>query len=725
MTFRVFKLPRRAILLTVVLAAVAACESRAAELVGTNSSMPAQIAADFPTLTNAEQIHRLTRQEAATGRHVLIRGVVTCTLPQFGAVVVQDGPTGIYINNLKPDTGVLPEVGALVEVEGVTDPGDFAPRIRVSRITRLGTAELPAPVHPYWDQMINGSLDTEFVEIEGIVNGVVPVLESDVPYQHVTLRTHDGKINVLVFNANGDTNEVVLKSSENALIRMRGCLFASWDGTTHHVNVNEIRMYNPSVSIVEPAPSDIFADALKSIPDLLLFDPRASALRRVKVSGQIMHYGEGEYYAMDGTNGFRFIPRKPVHFGVGELVEVVGFPALTGPSPVLQEAIARKVGVAPLRDARPLGTNGLFRAQNDAVRVKIEGVLLNVSQDHRTLEMQSGLQRFAARLDDSSESDPPSARAGGATKLDFPVGSRLELTGVYAGNGGNRPASEDVASFELLLNSLADIQMLARPPFWTLERTLVLVGVLLGILALSLVWIRLLHHEVQQRTVQLQTEVHNREQAERQHALAQERARIARDLHDDLGSSLTEISMLATAGPSQKLPVNESAERMESIAGKSRSLVKALDEIVWAVDPERDTLASMVRYLASYAEEYLTGMKIACRVQIPNSSNDRPVLGQVRHHLFLAVKEALNNAVRHGRATEIGFRVRVLEDRLCLVISDNGTGFDPSDRSEGHGLSNLRGRLEQVHGSSKVETSPGVGTTVSLEVPFSAFCDAV
>ena len=707
MTFRVFQLRRCAVLLTVILAWSAAFDNRAAALAGTNS----------PTLTSAEQIHRLSRQEAATGRHVLIRGVVTCTLPQFDAAVVQDGPTGIYLNNVTPDAGNLPQVGELVEVEGTTDPGDFAPRIQTSRITRLGAGELPAPVHPYWDQMINGSLDTEFVEIEGIVTAVLT--------NGVTLRTHDGRINVLAFNANGDTNEVILKDSENALIRMRGCLFASWDSVTHHVNVNEIRMYNPSVSIVEPAPADVFADALKSIPDLLLFDPRASALRRVKVSGQIMHYGEGEYYAMDGTNGFRFIPRKPVQFAAGELVEVVGFPGLTGPSPVLQEAIARKVGVAPLRDARPLAPGELFRAQNDAVRVKVEGVLLNVSQDHRTLEMQTGLKRFVAQLDGSDEMGPASADAGGATKLAFPLGSRLELTGVYSGNGGNRPASEDVASFELLLNSLADIHMLARPPFWTLERTLVLVGVLLGVLALSLVWIRLLHHEVQQRTVQLQTEVQNREQVERQHALAKERARIARDLHDDLGSSLTEITMLATAGPSRQLPVNQAVERMESIAGKSRSLVKALDEIVWAVDPERDTLASMVRYLASYAEEYLTGMNITCRVQSPNSFDDRPVAGQLRHHLFLAVKEALNNAIRHGRATEIGFRVRVLEDRLCLAISDNGTGFDPSGRSEGHGLSNLRERLEQVRCSSKVETSPGVGTTVSLEVPFSAFSDAV
>jgi signal transduction histidine kinase len=237
------------------------------------------------------------------------------------------------------------------------------------------------------------------------------------------------------------------------------------------------------------------------------------------------------------------------------------------------------------------------------------------------------------------------------------------------------------------------------------------------VLGLALVWIRLLQHKVQQRTTELQREVHDREQAEHQRALAQERARIARDLHDDLGSSLTEITMLATASPGLKLPSDEATERMETIAGKSRTLVYALDEIVWAVDPERDTLASVARYLASYAEEYLSGLKVACRVQIPNSFPNQVISGEVRHHLFLAVKEALNNAVRHGSASEIGFRIRLAEDRLWISITDNGSGFDTLGRSNGYGLANLRNRLEHLHGHCELESSPGAGTTVCLQFP--------
>jgi len=698
----------------VLLSWAIAMENSVAQSVQINQSATPNETLPSPVLTNAAQVHRLSREEAAKGQPVQIQGVITCALPEFNAAVVQDQTAGIYVDHWLPSLGGLPQVGELVEVEGVTDPGQFAPRVDAVRISRLGTGELPTPVRPYWDQLVNGSLDTEFVEIEGILTTVRP--------DGITLFTHGGKINVLVFGLNGKTNDVALKPDEGALIRLRGCLFAAWDAATHEVNVSEIRMYAPTVTVVEPAPRDPFAVTPKHVTDLLQFDPQASTLRQVKISGQIVAERGGEYYAMDGTNGFRFIPKGPLNLGAGDLVEVVGFPSLTGPSPVLQEAIARKIGVAPVPDVHLLDADSLFRPENDATRVRVEAVLLNLSGDGRMLELQSGLQRFVARLDN----DGKYATTRGASLglgLDVPLGSRLQLTGVYAGNGGNRTTHADVANFELLLNSPADIRVLARPPFWTLPRLLILVGALLGGLGLALAWIRLLHHKVQQRTVQLRKEVHDREQAERQRTLAQERARIARDLHDDLGSSLTEITMLATSSPGLKLPADEATERMKTIAGKSRTLVNALDEIVWAVDPERDTLASAVRYLASYAEEYLAGLKIACRVQIPNSFPDQVISGEVRHHLFLAVKEALNNAVRHGVASEIGFRIRVLENQLWISITDNGGGFNPAEHANGHGLLNLRNRLEQLHGRCALESSPGAGTTVSLQLPLPVLND--
>jgi len=665
----------------------------------------------LPILTTAEQVHRLTREEASKGYQAVIRGVITCPMPQYEAVVVQDSTRGVYVSDVGASLGESPGLGELVEIEGVTDPGEFAPHLRARRLKRLGTGALPQPVRATWDQLSNGSLDTQYVEIEGVVTSVRA--------NQVTLLTHGGRIKAALA---GPTLGP-LTPYQNAIVFVRGCLFASWDASTHQVRVGEIRVFSASIAVEEPAPADVFAVGPKHARELLLFDPRASALRPVKVSGQIVHEREGEYYMMDGIDGLRFISKEPARFQVGDLVEVVGFPSLTGPSPVLQEAVARKTGTAGLPSARPLAVEHLFRAENDATRVRVEGMLVGLSADGQTLEMQVGLRRFLARTPAGNSSAATQSiphKALAATPIKVPLGSRLELTGVYAGHGGNRASGAETDSFELLLNSPSDLRVLARPPFWTLPRLMVLVGALIGVLAVAVVWIRLLHNRVQARTAQLRNEMREREQAERLRALAQERARIARDLHDDLGSSLTEISLLATTSPGLALHAAETSERLGIIAGKSRTMIHALDEIVWAVDPQRDTLASAARYLASYAEEYLDGLNVACRVQIPNAFPDEVVSGEVRHELFLAVKEALNNAVRHGAATEISFGVRLFDDSIQISIKDNGSGFEPGARSHGHGLANLRSRLEKLGGHCELASSPGVGTTVSFQLPLPA-----
>jgi len=233
--------------------------------------------AGIPVLTTAEQVHRLTREEASGGHKALIRGVITCTLPQFEAVVIQDSTRGVYVSHLDSSQGEPPGMAELVEIEGVTDPGEFAPHIRAGRMRRLAVGVLPQPVHSSWDQLINGSLDTQYVEIEGIIT----TARAD----QVTLLTHGGRITATLAGTNLDT----LTKYENALVRVRGCLFATWDAATHRVKVGEIRVFSASITVEEPAPEDVFAIGLKRAAELLLFDPQASALMRVMVSGQIVH----------------------------------------------------------------------------------------------------------------------------------------------------------------------------------------------------------------------------------------------------------------------------------------------------------------------------------------------------------------------------------------------------------------------------------------------------
>jgi signal transduction histidine kinase len=220
--------------------------------------------------------------------------------------------------------------------------------------------------------------------------------------------------------------------------------------------------------------------------------------------------------------------------------------------------------------------------------------------------------------------------------------------------------------------------------------------------------------------VQLQREIHDRKQAENIQALEKERTRIARDLHDDLGSSLTEVSMLAESGRDHPPGAENPRERFDRILSRTRNMVLSLDEIVWAVNPKKDTLTALIRYLAGYAEEYVSASGLACQIETPPVVSDIPLAASVRHQLFLAVKEVLHNAVRHGRANRIYFQITLDDQKLVIIIRDNGRGFDLSSPDEGLGLANLRERLTSLRGRCDIQSRPDTGTTVLMELPLAS-----
>jgi signal transduction histidine kinase len=591
--------------------------------------------------------------------------------------------------------GHYPQVGDRIEVEGVTTPAEFAPQVHAQRVTRLGPGELPPPLRPSRDELSNGSLHTQYVEIQGVVTAV--------SVGGLTLLMPGGSLRILLFDLNEVTQRV---AAEDARIRLRGVVGASFDPDTERFKGGEVCLFAPEIQIEESPPKDLFALPPKRVSELLLFDPLANALRHVKVSGQVVCQRDDETYLMDGTNGLRFTQRAFSSLASGAVLEVVGFPMWTGPTPRLREAVVRQTGRAALPPALGVTGDALFQIEYDAVRVRVEAMLVHATPDGRTLELQTHLRRFVARLDPAQK--PLAA---------MPPGSRLQLVGVHAGRGMALTPRAQFDSCELLLGSSADVRVLARPAWWTWWRWLGLVVVLTAVLGVALVWIRLLRRQVLERTARLRAEIRVREQAEHQRSLAQERARIARDLHDDLGSTLTEITMLATPPTQAAMGPGGGPDRLGMIAQRSRMLVHALDATVWAVDPRRDTLESLAHYLASYAEECLGGARLACRVQIPSTLPERSVSGQVRHHVLLAVKEALNNAVRHSGASEVVFRLRVNGDWLAISISDGGRGFHPAAPLEGNGLRNLEERMRDLGGRCRLEAAPDQGTTVSLEIP--------
>jgi signal transduction histidine kinase len=538
------------------------------------------------------------------------------------------------------------------------------------------------------------------VEVEGIVTAVQT--------NEVTLLTSEGVVKVEL-RVNGAKSEE-LKQYENALVRLRGCLFASWDYLTHQVKMGEVRIYGADIILDQPAPADLFSTPSKTAAELRLFDPQAGVFQRVRVSGQIVYARDGECFVMQGGKGLRFIAKNPAPLEAGDQVEVVGFPDLfSNVSPVLREALARKTGHAALPEAKRLQADDLIQAEHDSTQVRVEGLLVNLrtTRTDQLLEMQNGVRTFVARLNAKDES-----------VQSLPIGSRLELTGVYAGLGGNRSAGQDIASFELLLHSAADIKVLARPSWWTLERLLIIVGALACVLAVTGLWITQLRRKVEQRTAELGAQIQERQRIEHQRALEQERSRVAQDLHDDLGAGLTEISILGKQARSLSAGQEKQNRYLEQMDDKARQMVSALDEIVWAMNPAQDSLSSLVSYFCLYADHFLGLAKISWQLEGANELPDVPVASLCRHELFLAFKEALTNIVRHSGATEVRLTIRLDGEQLRLSVADNGRGLLPgSPTADKDGLVNMRARMEKLGGRFEFVSETAQGTILHFFVP--------
>lgn len=195
-----------------------------------------------------------------------------------------------------------------------------------------------------------------------------------------------------------------------------------------------------------------------------------------------------------------------------------------------------------------------------------------------------------------------------------------------------------------------------------------------------------------------------------------ERSRIARDLHDDLGASLTEISLLAAIS-AETVPEGESRESLEEIAEKAQHLVGSLDEIVWAVDPRHDSSGSIVEYIASTGQEFLARAGIFLRFDLTREIPDVEIEPERRHALFLAVRESFNNIVKHSGAKLARLSVSFTDDILIILVEDHGVGFDFKDIQRGDGLANLGKRMEACQGTVSITSAHGSGCRIELRMP--------
>jgi ligand-binding sensor domain-containing protein/signal transduction histidine kinase len=363
-------------------------------------------------------------------------------------------------------------------------------------------------------------------------------------------------------------------------------------------------------------------------------------------------------------------------------------PSLLTPNPIPPPVVIEAVIVddQPRNNPLRVGWPQAVTLSPDQERLEIRFTSLNLSAPDRA--------RFRYRLEghESGWVEADNTRVARYSKL--PPGEyRFRVTACNEDGVWNESGST--------------LALLVLPPFWRtwwfLTATAVcLLGAIVG----------LVHYFSTQK---LQRQV---EKLRQQEALEHERARIARDLHDQLGASLTQVSLLGELVESDKHLPQEIEAHARQITLTARDTTRVLDEIVWAVNPSNDTLDGLITYACKYAQDFLAVAGVRYRLDAPAQLPATPIPPDVRHNLFLAFKEAVTNVVRHARASEARVRLRLEPRRFTLEVADNGCGLAGDAAQSGrNGLRNMRKRMEEIGGEFSVGPAPDGGTLVRLTAP--------
>lgn len=249
--------------------------------------------------------------------------------------------------------------------------------------------------------------------------------------------------------------------------------------------------------------------------------------------------------------------------------------------------------------------------------------------------------------------------------------------------------------------------VLTVPPFWWETWWLRTLVVLAGAALVAVAVRGLVRRQFKQRIALL----------EAQAAVQNERLRIARDMHDDLGSTLASIVHLSAGGGTDGATAKPGAT-LARIHEATRDLVQRTRDIVWAATPEHDSLESLVEQLATHAERMLGDRGVQVRTELPERVPEEAVGAAERHDLFLAFKEAVNNAAKYAQARTATVRVELAATEIVVTLADDGVGFAPGElKGTGNGLGNLRGRMAAIGGSAEIVSVGGKGTTVTLRLP--------
>lgn len=654
-------------------------------------------------LTNAAQIRALTQEQSSRGHPVFLQGVVLTV--GGDSAVISDQTAGIYVEATNRAMAQF-KMGDLIAVQGKTDPGKFAPIVKVDTVEKIGVGTVPNPQRVAFADLQTGRLDAQWIEVSGVVRRSEAALDDDRAWR-VWVAVGEERLPVRL---SAEQGRLLAVDSE---VLLRGVCFYQFNKSRQAVSPMLQIPSGQTVLVTRAAPEDPFSAVERPVSSLLQFSTEDLLSHRVRVSGVVTHavIGEG-FWIRSGDVGLRVRSAQAQLLAVGDAVTVLGFLSRGDYSPVLEDAIFRKQGKA--ERPVPLILDSAQQAldhDQDLVQLDVQLIEQWRVPDGCRITLQDQQERFIALLRLEGHQQVPGTWING---------SRVRVVGISSVVAGTKDATAagtvDPGSFQIFLRSASDLKILQAPPWWTAEHIgWVATGVLSALLAGGGIWFRIHRQRVARQM----------EAMKAQAALDSERRRIARDLHDEIGANLTHISILSTLVSQVVREKPQHAQQHSQEAAKvAQQTIRAFDEILWSVNPKNDTPLSLGHYICRYAEENLTPAGINCRFELDETFPELLLPPNSRHGLLLVVKEVLHNIIKHAAAKRVVIQCHVEGQRLFVVrVKDDGCGMDlratppASGHRQGQGLQNLRARLQELGGECLVESEPGRGTEVSFRLP--------
>lgn len=619
-----------------------------------------------------------------------LRGVITDDVPAPD-FFVQDSTAGIYVEGLK-SANFAHHFGDLIEVEGITGPGKFAPVIIESKSRVLGKTDLPKSRIYSFSELADGQLDSQWVRLRGIVRAIsIDRTSWREPTLAMRVASGGGQLSVRVPLPN-DQDFSSWIDSEVLLEGVCGSLFSA------QRQLSAVMLYVPRLSFIAvEAPA-------RAVPlsSLLTFSPGEGVQHRVRVRGVVGYQQPGKALFLQGEGrGLRVLSEQDTKLNVGDVVDALGFPAMGESAPVLEDAVFYRVGSQAQPSPVPLDMSLPWETYDGAV-ITIEAVLLNREKqaDGVRLLLQRDQTLFDATLAPTESAD---------RLLSIPLNSIVRITGICLVRSGGLWSVPQ--SFRVLLRSPQDIEVLRAPSWWNLRHTLWVLGITVGALLIVMAWIVMLGRRLREQMALIRQKL-------RSGAVLEERNRIARELHDNLEQELAGITMqLDLAVDCFRQAPNVAQQALETARNMSRHSMVEARRSVWDLRCQLLEEGDLVSALRQMVHPSASQEDVEVKVSVSGRPIRLPTA--IEMNLLRIGQEAVANAIKHGRAHVVTADLQYDESKVRLCVTDDGRGFRPQDAApSGHfGLLDMRERAQSMACSLQVESESQYGTKVAVEVP--------